>query len=159
MNLLLLWGALVIVFVVLEFLIVEFTGRVLSAIWFALGAAGALITATLVPTFVPQLIVFLVLSGVTLYFTRPLAKKYAKVKVTATNANRALEMVGVVRERVNKFEGTVHVNNKLWSARTVWGEPIEEGALVDVLRIEGVRLIVRPHAAKAAEETSQTPGK
>jgi len=158
-NLMLFWGILVVVFVVLEFLIVEFTGRVLSAIWFALGAAGALILAAILPDqFWFQLALFLVLSGTTLFFTRPLAKRLSKVRPTQTNADRALEQIGIVRDTIHNLEGkgSVFVNGKLWSARSEDGSSIEPDVQVDILRIEGVKLIVRPHQAKAVTTSSDS---
>ncbi|MCL2568438.1 MAG: NfeD family protein [Oscillospiraceae bacterium] len=159
MNLLLFWGALVVVFVVLEFLIVEFTGRVLSAIWFALGAAGALIVTAVAPEqFMLQLAVFLVISSVALYFTRPLSKRLSKVRPTQTNADRALAQIGVVRDAIHNLEGkgSVFVNGKLWSARSQDGSTIEPDVQVDILRIEGVKLIVRPHIPEAVTTSSDS---
>ena len=156
-HIILFWAAVLIVFVV-----VEFATSGLTSIWFALGAAGALISAAVAP--MPELLllrvtIFVLISGVSLYFTRPLARKYVKVKETATNANRVLEMVGLVRERVSNAEGAVYVGGKLWTARTeVDADPIPVGTPVDILRIEGVKLIVRPHEKNKAEttETSET---
>ena len=154
MNPIIFWSV-----VLVACLVGELTTAGLTSIWFALGAAAALISAAVAPElFWLQLTIFTLVSGLSLYFTRPLAKKYFMVKETATNANRVLEMVGVVRETVDNREskGTVYVNGKLWTARTEGESPIEVGASVDILRIEGVKLIVRPHVS--AETASQTPG-
>jgi len=153
MNLVIFWAVLFVVFVV-----VELATAGLTSIWFALGAAGALISAAIAP--MPQLlwlqvVIFLLISGVTMYFTRPLARKYAKVKETHTNADRVLAMIGVVREPICNLEGrgVVYVGGKLWTARSSQDEErIEKDAQVDILRIEGVKLIVRPHVAEAVEE-------
>lgn len=148
MNLVIFWAILLVVFVVIE---IATTG--LTSIWFALGAAGALISAAVAP--MPQLLwlqimIFILISGITLIFTRPLAKKYAKVKETHTNADRVLEMIGVVREPICNVEGkgVVYVGGKLWTARAEGAEQIAKDAQVDILRIEGVKLIVRPHVAE-----------
>ena len=121
-----------------------------------MGSAGALISAAVAPQ--PELIwlqvlIFVVISGVTLYFTRPLVKKYATVKETPTNANRVLDMVGVVRETIHNLDGkgAVYVDGKIWTARSEGEDPIAEGAQVDILRIEGVKLIVRPHVMVVTE--------
>ena len=149
MNVIIFWAILLV-----AFLVIEAGTAGLTSIWFALGAAGALISAAVAPTLDLlwlQVMIFLIISGVSLYFTRPLAKKYAKVKETATNANRVLDMVGIVRETIDNMEGTgtVYVNGKLWTARTEGEAPIEVGTSVDVLRIEGVKLIVKVHEAHA----------
>jgi len=152
MQLIIFWAVLLVVFVV-----VELATAGLTSIWFALGAAGALISAAIAP--MPQLLwlqvmIFLLISGVTMYFTRPLARKYAKVKETHTNADRVLAMVGVVREPICNIEGkgVVYVGGKLWTARTEGEEQIAADVQVDVLRIEGVKLIVRPHVVEEEQE-------
>ena len=149
MNFIIFWAVLLV-----AFLAIEIATSGLTSIWFALGAAGALITAAATPQLLwLQIVIFLVISGVTVYFTRPLAKKYAKVKETPTNSDRVLSMIGIVREPISTFEGkgVVYVDGKLWTARTENEEQIPEGAQVDILRIEGVKLIVKPHVAETAE--------
>ncbi|MCL2568439.1 MAG: NfeD family protein [Oscillospiraceae bacterium] len=148
MNLVIFWAVLLVAFIVIE---ISTAG--LTSIWFALGAAGALISAAVAPSpdlFWFQVMIFLSISGITLYFTRPLAKKYATVKELPTNANRVIGMVGVVKDPIQNLEsrGSVYVNNKLWTARSEDDAPIEKDVQVDVLRIEGVKLIVRAHGER-----------
>ena len=155
-NLILFWGV-----VLVACLLTEFATAGLTVIWFALGAAAAMISAAVAPDlFWLQMLIFLGVSGVSLYFTRPLVKKHFTPKETATNANRVLEMVGMVKETVDNVEGTgtVYVGGKLWTARTEGETPIPIGTSVDILRIEGVKLIVRPHVTASAETSSQNPG-
>jgi len=143
------WAVLLVVFVV-----VEFATSGLTSIWFALGAAGALLSAAVAPDaslLWLRVVIFAVISGVAVGFTRPLAKKYTMVKESPTNADRVLEMIGIVREPIHNIDGkgAVYVGGKLWTARSEDGEPIQKGVQVDILRIEGAKLIVRPHAAQA----------
>jgi len=153
MGLIIFWAVLLVVCVIVELETVQ-----LVSIWFALGAAGALISAAVAPRldlWWLQLLIFLAISGTSLYFTRPLVRKHVKqAKRTATNADRVLAMIGVVRETVSGLEntGTVYVGNKLWTARPEpGGADIPVGANVDILRIEGVKLIVRPHEDKSVK--------
>ena len=151
MGIIIFWAVLLVAFVVLEFATAG-----LTSIWFGLGALGALISAAVAPDVIwLQIVIFLVVSGVALYYTRPLAKRYHKTNRTATNANRVLDMVGIVKEPVDNLstQGAVYVGGKLWSARAEETEVIPVGAKVDVLRIDGVKLIVRPvREAEATEE-------
>jgi len=146
MNVIIFWAALLVFFVIIEIAAVN-----LISIWLALGSVGALITAAIAPgteNLWIQILIFLTVSAVALYFTRPLAKKYLKGREVATNSDRVLDMVGVVRESIHNLDGqgVVYVGGKLWSARgEVASPPIEEGTQVDIIRIEGVKLIVRPH--------------
>ena len=149
LNFVIFWAVLMVAFIV-----VEFATAGLTSIWFALGSAGALISAAVAPgLFWLQVIIFLIISGLTIYFTRPLAKKYIQVKASATNASRVLEMVGMVREPISNIDGkgVVYVDGKLWTARSADETPIPEGVQVDILRIEGVKLIVREHVAKTTK--------
>ena len=154
MNMIIFWAVLLVVF-----LGVEFATTGLVSIWLAVGALGALISAAVAPDlFLLQVIIFLVISAITLIYTRPLAKRYFKPNRTATNAGRVLDMVGIVREPVDSVstQGAVYVDGKLWTARS------EEGIIppetkVDILRIDGNKLIVRPVAREDDAGSADTP--
>jgi len=150
MGFIIFWAVLLVVLVIVELETIQ-----LVSIWFALGAAGALVSAALSPgLWWMQILIFLAISLISLLFTRPLVKKHVKLKETATNADRVLDMVGEVRETVSSIDnkGAVYVGNKLWTARAEPGaESIPEGTRVDVLRIEGVKLIVRPHVRETVD--------
>lgn len=139
------WGALLILF-----LIVEGVTAGLASIWFAVGALAALIAALLHAPLWLQIVLFFVVSIVTLILTRPLARKYINGRRQATNADRILGMTGRVTETVDNIAGTgaVHVDGKYWTARTADGSIIPEGALVRADAIEGVKLIVSPLPAE-----------
>ena len=135
------------------FLIVEASTAILTSIWFAAGALLALVAALLGAPLWLQIVVFLVVSAATLYFTRPLAKKLTGGKRKPTNADRVYDMPCIVTEEIDNIQGrgTVSVGGKLWTARSLNGEPIEKGAIVRVLSIEGVKLIVLPVSDDTAE--------
>lgn len=132
-------------------LLAEAVSVALISAWFALGALGALICAVIAPELVwLQILVFIIISGVSLYFTRPLAAKYLNSNRKATNADRLIGTAGVVREPIDNMsaKGTVFISGKLWTARSDFGEEIAEGVIVKVNRIEGVKLIVTPVTEK-----------
>ena len=132
------------------FLIVEAVTVGLAAIWFAAGSLVAMICAMLNAPIWLQIVVFLVVSAVALYFTRPLVKKYINNKVEPTNADMTIGKECRVTETINNIAGTgaVYVDGKTWTARSEDDEIIEAGELVTPIRIEGVKLIV-----KKAKET------
>ena len=84
------------------------------------------------------------ISFVTLYFTRPLVKKYVNSKSQPTNADMVIGKEALVTEAIDNVEGVgaVAVGGKVWTARSADGQPVETGSIVTVLRIEGVKLIV-----------------
>lgn len=116
----------------------------LVAIWFALGAVVAIIPALFSAPFWVQLVVFLVVSILSLALTRPMAVEVLHVKRTRTNADSVIGMMGVVIRRIDNIEGAgrVTVNGLDWSARSDDGAPIEEHENVLIKSIEGVKVIV-----------------
>lgn len=126
------------------FLVVEALTVGLASIWFAVGSLAAMVCAMLNAQIWVQILVFLLVSAVALYFTRPLAKKYINGKKQPTNADMIIGKECRVTERIDNLAGTgaVYVDGKTWTARSDSEEVIEEGALVCALRIEGVKLIV-----------------
>jgi membrane protein implicated in regulation of membrane protease activity len=116
----------------------------LVAIWFAAGAAAAIIPALLGGRMWLQLAVFFVVSILTLAFTRPAAARVLHVRKTSTNADRVIGMMGVVTEDINNITGTgrVQVNGLSWAAKSADGEPIAKDESVLVREITGVTLMV-----------------
>ena len=154
LNAIILWLVALIVFLMAEALTTA-----LASIWFALGALGALIVAVFAIDMVwLQIVVFFVITALTLCFTRPIAKKYFNSRLKRTNADRVLEMTGIVREGIDNIAGTgsVYVGGKLWTARSEQGDTIPEDTLVRVIRIEGVKLMVVPQNEKAEAVQAQS---
>lgn len=130
--------------VMVLFLVVEAVTVGLVCIWFAAGALAALLCAIFGGGVWLQVVLFLVVSAVTLYFTRPLVKKYVNAKVEPTNADIVIGKECRVTETIDNIEGTVavYVDGKTWTARSENDETIQTGTLVTALRIDGVKLIV-----------------
>ncbi len=125
--------------------IIEMATLGLVTVWFAAGAVAALIAAALGASFLVQLIVFTVSSGILLYFTKPIVRKFLDNKVQKTNADRLVGDYGVVIEGINPESGVgqVKVGGQIWSARSVDGTAVETEKRVRVLDISGVKLIVK----------------
>ena len=139
MSIATLWVIALVVFLVIEAITVG-----LTSIWFAAGALAAWICTLLGAPVWLQVAVFIVVTAVALYFTRPLVKKYINGKVVPTNADANIGKECRVTETIDNIAGTgaVYVDGKTWTARSDNDEVIPEGELVTALRIEGVKLIV-----------------
>jgi len=77
--------------------------------------------------------------------TRPLAAAFLTRNRTRTNAESLIGQEAVVIERIDNVRGTGHVRigGMEWTARSVRADQtIEEGEIVMVRAIEGVKLIV-----------------
>ena len=133
------------------FLVIEAVTVGIVSVWFAIGALFAMVTAMLGANLWVQITVFLVVSAIALYFTRPLVKKFVNNKVEPTNADMLIGKECRVVETIDNLSGTgaVYVDGKTWTARTADEEIIHEGQLVKAERIEGVKLIVSKIAPEA----------
>ena len=138
------------------FLVIEAATLGLATIWFAGGALIALIAAMCGAGIVVQMVLFLVISLVLLIFTRPFAVRFLSKDTLKTNVDRVIGMEGVVTEEISNLAGTgkVSLGGNVWTARTESeGGTIPVDAVVAVLRVEGVKLIVKVREKEGGNET------
>ena len=141
-TMILVWLGLLVLF-----LAVEFATAQLTTVWFAAGALVSLLLAAFgVDNLAIQIIVFTLVSLVSLILTRPLVKKWTRTKTQPTNADMVIGEEAVVTETISNTEGKglAKVNGAVWSARSADDRIIPAGATVTVRAIEGVKLIVEP---------------
>ena len=146
-------GALIWIIVAALLLVLEGATTQFVCIWFAVGAAVAVIPALLGADFWVQLLVFLVGSILFLYFIRPVLAKKIVVKKQPTNADMVVGSTGLVLEEIDNLRQTGRVSaiGLTWTARTEADIVIPAQAQVLVERIEGVKVIVKPVPAEKAE--------
>ena len=92
-----------------------------------------------------QVILFLIVSAVLLFFTRPLAVKYFNKDRVRTNAESLVGRQAIVISEIDNLQGIgqVNVGGMEWSARTrTDGVKLPVGTVTTVLAINGVKLIV-----------------
>ena len=113
----------------------------LVTIWFIASALVSLVLSFFKVKTSIQVAVFVILGVILLLTTRkPLQNLVNKTK-TRTNADRILDMEGIVTEDITKNEaGEVKVDGKKWTA--IADKEIKKGSTVKILKIEGVKLIV-----------------
>ena len=118
----------------------------LTFIWFAVGAMGGLLVAVLSGPVWLQIVVFLALSTLTLILVRPAAAKLLTPGISPTNADRVLSQIALVTEEINNSAetGQVKLFGQVWTARSENGEVIPAQSRVRILRIEGVKVFVKP---------------
>ena len=134
-----LWAVLALGFLVLEGCTVA-----MVSLWFAFGAAAALILGLLGAAFWLQVAAFLVVSGALLALLRPMLRKYAKT--TKTNVDSIPGTQGLVTESIDNvaYQGQVKLGAMTWTARSTSGDPIPTGTRIRVDRVEGVKVFVSP---------------
>ena len=134
------WLALMAVLLIIEIMTLG-----LTTIWFAAGALFAFLTALLGLNQGIQIGVFVVVSVVLLFFTRPWAVKYLNTRTVKTNTEALVGKSARVIADINnlKSEGQVVINGLEWTARSSDDTIIvRTGDVVTVVGIEGVKLIV-----------------
>ena len=130
------WLAIVIILAVLEGMTVN-----LTTIWFVASGLIALVISFFTDNFLIQFGAFVLIGVILLITTKPVLNKTLKPKKSATNAERVLEMQGLVTEKISKnHNGEVKVDGKRWTAYS--DETIEVGSTVNILKINGVKLKV-----------------
>lgn len=127
--------------------ILEIATMGLTCIWFTAGAAVAWVAALLKAPVWLQIVLFVVVSAVLLYFTRPIVVKFLKVGANKTNVEAIPGKTGIVTEALHPMEGVgqVKLEGQIWSAKPEDGTSVlEAGTSVTVVAVEGVKLVVKP---------------
>ena len=131
----LIWLAIMVILLVIEAITIG-----LATIWFAAGALAALIAAMLDVGLTGQLLLFLIVSLILLFFTRPIAIRYVNPHKIRTNYENTIDQTVKITSCVNNRNetGTVVLNGLEWTARTQDDSIVlKEGALAKVVAVEG----------------------
>ena len=118
----------------------------LISIWFAIGSLVAAITAALGGEIWLQATLFALVSGILLVSLWPITKKLLKPKITKTNVDSVIGSQGYVTQEIDNFAavGQIKLGGMDWTARAANHQKIPAGTLVQVERIEGVKVFVIP---------------
>ena len=138
------WIIWLVVFVLA--VVIEATTAELVSIFFAAGSIIALIIS-----FIPgvdwwvQLIVFVVISGVSLLSLRPLVNKLLSKEKRNTNIDEMIGKKGLMIKGCDELNhGEIKVNGVIWTAVNVdESEPIRENEKVIIVAVNGNKLVVR----------------
>ena len=132
--------------VVVMALVCEGITTALVSIWFVPGAVIAIVLAALELEVWIQSLVFFVVSIVSVAVFQSLFRKKLKgSKKNATNLDRIIGETAVVTETIDNLrsEGCVKVNGQLWGARSDLNDVINDGEIVEIVAVSGVKLICR----------------
>lgn len=136
---LILWAIVLVACVIAEAVTLQ-----LVTIWFAAGAAAAIIAAAMdLPLFI-QIILFTVVSALLLAVTRPLIQKIKVKNVLPTNIDAEIGKIAVVTELVSNEDNTgrIRIGGVNWKARSFDGSSFPVGANVCVEKISGTTVYV-----------------
>ena len=122
--------------------------------WVAIGALFAMITSFFTDNLIIQVAVFVISSSLLILFTKPFVKKFLNDKDTvATNAYSIIGKSGLVTQEINSTLGTgqVKIGTETWSAKCTGNEIIEKGTNVEIISIDGVKVVVSKEINKCEE--------
>ena len=134
------WVGIAVIFAVIEALTVG-----LTTIWFAGGAMAAALVSKVTDSIFIQVLIFLLVSLVLLFFTRPIALKKLNRVTVKTNLDAIVGSTAVADSDINADErGQVTADGKVWTAVLAEGSgQVKAGDRIVIEAIEGVKLIVR----------------
>ncbi|MEG0913142.1 MAG: NfeD family protein [Oscillospiraceae bacterium] len=135
------WLLVLVGLIILESVTVQ-----LVAIWFVPGCIAAMVAVLCNLSAAWQLVLFVVFSGLSLLFIRPILAGKRDTRNIPTNADMVIGKTAVVIETIDndQAKGRVKVSGLDWTARSYDKSVIEKGSKVGVCAIDGVKLIVIP---------------
>ena len=140
------WAAIIWLALLVFFLVLEASTVSMVSLWFAAGALAAMLVSLFSGAIWLQTVIFVTVSAIMLTTLRPLVRKHITPKLTKTNVDAVIGSTGLVTVAIDNVtaEGQVKLGAMVWTARSTTGEPIPEGTLIRVDRIEGVKAFVTP---------------
>lgn len=115
--------------------------------WFAVAALITCLLSLVIDNIIIQTAIFVVLSGLLILLTRPLADKIAKKDTVITNSNRIIGKEAIVKKEISSREsGQIKINGDTWTAilDESCSTTIPEGSTVEIIKIDGVKAVVKP---------------
>lgn len=128
------------------FFIIEIATVGFLIFWLGIGALFAMVASFFTSSIIVQTVVFVVTSAILIPLTKPLADKFTGKETIPTNTYSLINKHGIVITEINPIKGTglVKVNGETWSAKSEDESIIAENTEIEVLAIDGVKLIVSP---------------
>lgn len=126
-----------------------FIGEILTVgfllFWFGIACLLAMVVSFFTSNIIIQMVVFLVSSVILILSTKPFVKKFINKKTILTNANSLIGKKAIVIKKINNLQGTgqIKIGGEIWSAQNESDTTISENQEVEIIKIEGVKLIVK----------------
>ncbi len=115
-------------------------------IWFGVAALFTMVLSFFVENMAIQTGFFLILSTILILLTKPLVKKFIqKGEREPSNVYTILGKKAIVTTDIDpiKSTGQVKIDSDVWSAKEENNEFLPIGTHVEILRVEGVKVIVK----------------
>ena len=140
------WTAILWLVLLVFFVVAEASTVTLVSVWFAAGALVSLVASLLKAEVWLQAVLFFAVSGLFLLLMRPWVRNYVRPNLVKTNVDAVVGTTGKVTLTIDNDAamGKVKLGAMEWTARATNGCVIEEGTLIRVDKIEGVKAFVSP---------------
>lgn len=133
------WLGIIIVAVIIEIITID-----LVSVWFAAGGIVALVADLLGASQTIQIILFAIVTTLTIFITRPIAKKYLRTNIEKTNYDRVIGKHGLVTKTITAdSKGEVKVMSTSWLATSIDNIVINQGEYCEIMAVEGAHLVVK----------------
>ena len=135
-----LWLIVMLLSIIVEIM----TATSLICIWFAPGALASMVANHYNLSFIKQIIIFFAVSMLAFAIIRPIAKKYLRGNIIATNADRIIgQNVRLLKTITFDQLGEIKVFGNIWNAISIDNTTIKKDTLVKIVAIEGSKVIVK----------------
>lgn len=119
------------------------TPSALISVWFSIGALFGALMSFLGFNLSVQVLSFIIMSGLTFAFLRPLLMKVFKVTQSPTNADRLIGYKGRLSEAISEEKwGALFIHGLRYSVSSIDSKGIEKDQWVRVVALKGARLVV-----------------
>lgn len=147
------WLAVIAISIIIEIITLD-----LVSVWFAFGAVVPFILSAIEGVGIEwQIAIFVVVSVLLIIFVRKYAQKLLFKNMNTKTNVEALEgrKVRLLEDTDFEKNGSVKINDVVWTAISDDGKLIKQGSLVEIVKVDGNKLHVR-ETQEPANETSTT---
>ncbi len=124
-------------------LVIELSTAALVSIWFVPAAILTALTSLLIDNLFLQILIFVILSAISLVISRKIYKKYIKKDKDEVSPNgKLIGKYGKTTEDTNGLNGKVLVGDIYWKAKTQDGEAIPKDQAVKIVSVDGTTLVI-----------------
>lgn len=128
------------------FLVLEIFTMGFLVFWLGIGCLLTALVSLITDSIIIQTAVFVLSSGLLIFATKPLVKKFAERDNTKTNVYSLAGKRAIVIEDIDSStgKGQIKFDGQVWSAKTSEKVNVPKGTEVEIEKIEGVKAFVKP---------------
>ena len=147
------WIAVIVALIVITVIAANEAITRVSVFFIAAAVAAFVLSLANVPELL-QGIVFFLIAGIAFFLLRPMIRKNVPLKLQFTNIEAIPGKYAPVTVAIDNIAGVgqIKLDGMEWTARSTDGQPIEEGTVVCIHHVEGVKAYVFPVAEEFTAE-------